>query len=90
LLLKIQDQHRADLEKLTGCYRMLLHPLRSPSRIIREPQTTDSDEYYAEEIKDPCTALKNSDDDRIVPRNILSFVADKHTKTTTEPAKRKS
>jgi hypothetical protein len=87
LSLKIQDQHKAELEELTGCTPILLRPLQSPSQIISGLQSADTEERYAEMVEHLFTTLEKSDEVRNVRKNILAFVADKSAKLSTEPVK---
>jgi hypothetical protein len=87
LSLTIPDQHKANLEGLTGCSPILLRPLLSASRIVPVPESTDSDEHHAEMIEHLLTTLEESGEVRKVREDILAFVADKHAKLASEPNK---
>jgi len=87
LSLKIQGQHTANLEELTGCNPILLRPLLSASRIIPDSQNTGRDEHHAEMIEHLLTTLRESGEVRKVGEDVLAFVADKYAKLALELAK---
>jgi hypothetical protein len=78
LSLQIQEQHKAELEKLTGCNPILLRPLLHPSRIIPDSQSSDPVKQYAEMIEHFSATLSESDEVENVRKSILVYVIDKY------------
>jgi hypothetical protein len=83
LPLTIPDEHKTNLEKLTGCNPILLRPLLS----IPDPESTDSDKHHVDMIEHLFTTLEKSGEVRKVREDIFAFVADKHAKLASEPDK---
>jgi hypothetical protein len=87
LPLTIPDQHKTNLEELTGCNPLLLRPLLSARWTIPDPESTDSDEHHADMIEHLLTTLEKSSEVQKVREDISAFVADKHAKLASEPDK---
>jgi len=87
LSLVIQDQHKADVEELTGCNPLLLRPLIRPTRIIRRPQPIASVGCYVDVIEHLFSVLEKSDEVSNVRNNISASVAAQHATSTLEPVK---